>query len=36
MKIKKKTLKNWLYKIIVIAIVLAMILAAFVVVFQSF
>ena len=34
MKIKKKTIKSWLYKIIVIAIVVAMILSVFVVVFR--
>jgi hypothetical protein len=34
MKINKKTLKSWLYKIIVIAIVVAMILSVFVVVLR--
>ena len=31
MKINKKTLKSWLYKLIVIAIVLAMVLSVFIV-----
>jgi len=30
MKLKKKTLKSWLYKLIVIAIVVAMLLSVFV------
>ncbi len=34
MKITKKTLKSWLYKLIVIAIVVAMILSVFVVVLR--
>ncbi len=34
MKIRKKTLKSWIYKIIVIIIVLAMILSVFVVVIR--
>ena len=35
MKIKKKTLKSWLYKLIVIAIVVAMILSVFVVMLSN-
>ena len=35
MKIKKKTLKSWLYKLIVIAVVVAMILSVFVVVMTN-
>jgi len=34
MKIKKGTLRNWFIKILVIAIVFAMILSAFIVVFR--
>ena len=35
MKIKKKTLKSWLYKLIVIGIVVAMILTGFVVILSN-
>ena len=35
MKIKKKTLKSWLYKLIVVAIVAALILSVLVVVFSQ-
>ena len=35
MKIKKKTLKSWLYKLIVVAIVIAMILSVFVVMLSN-
>jgi len=35
MKIKKKTIKSWIYKLIVIAIVVVMILSVFVVVFRG-
>lgn len=34
MKINKKTIKSWIYKLIVIAIVVAMILSVFVVIFR--
>ncbi len=34
MKIKKKAIKSWIYKLIVIAIVVAMILSVFVVIFR--
>ena len=34
MKIKKKTIKSWIYKLIVIAIVVAMVLSVFVVIFR--
>ena len=35
MKIRKKTLKSWLYKLIVIAIVAAMLLSVFVVMLSN-
>ena len=35
MKIKKKTLRSWLFKLIVIAIVVAMILSVFVVMLSN-
>ena len=35
MKIKKKTIKSWIYKIIVLAIVLVLILSVFVVIFSN-
>jgi hypothetical protein len=35
MKIRKKTLKSWLYKLIVIAIVVAMLLSVFVVMLSN-
>ena len=35
MKIKKKILKNWIFKIVVILIVVTMVLAGFVVIFYK-
>ena len=34
MKIKKKIIKNWIFKIIVIIVVLVMLLTSFVVIFR--